>query len=220
MRGSLVLCTLATLVACQFQPRGAEIDAAGGDDDGDASIETDAADPTGDASTIDGAAIDSITVSIDARVIDAATAIDAAMCPTACTSCRVDGTCVIDCGTAQCTSGVTCPPGRPCVVNCVGPGACSGGTINCLAATSCDITCNGPNACNAVDCAGATCEVDCIGPNACAGGGVDCTAGACEIFCNGSSACSDHVCCTGTECDSNECQSTNGGCCDCDGCGL
>jgi hypothetical protein len=208
----LVGCVLA-LAACQFQPQGAEIDASGTNDDDAAATATDAPDPTGDASTVDAAA------TIDARAIDAAATIDATACPPACTSCRNDGTCVIDCGPAQCMSGVTCPAGRPCEVNCVGNGACETGVVNCLLATSCDITCQGTDACDAgVNCAGTTCDVTCVGIGACEDGGVDCTAVACEIFCNGTDACDSHVCCTGADCDSNQCQSTNGGCCDCEGC--
>jgi len=131
----------------------------------------------------------------------------------------VDTTCVINCGAGQCNSGVTCPAGRPCQVNCIGTGACETGVVNCLAATSCDITCDGTDACDAgINCAGTTCGVQCLGNAACEDGGVDCTAASCEILCDGNNTCRNHVCCTGTDCDSNQCQSTNGGCCDCQGC--
>jgi len=41
------------------------------------------------------------------------------VCPAACTSCA-GGVCRIDCGPGGCSSGVTCPPGMPCEVNCIG----------------------------------------------------------------------------------------------------
>src|SRR5688572_5500987 len=62
-----------------------------------------------------------------------------APCPTACSFCHADGTCQIDCGTGECGDGVVCPPGLPCIVNCIGSAACETGLIDCTEALTCDI---------------------------------------------------------------------------------
>jgi hypothetical protein len=223
VRGAIRACAiaLAAVAACQFQPRGAEIDASGNGDD--AATDPDATNnPDPDASEIDASPM------IDARMIDArmidARMIDGASCPWVCNGgCLQDGTCVITCGAGQCNGGVTCPSGRPCDVTCSGTGACEFGVVDCTQASSCNITCSGTDACDAgVNCAGTSCAVNCSGNAACEDGGVDCTALACSIICSGQNACDAHVCCNGLDCvnagGSLGCQSNNGGCCSCGGC--
>lgn len=206
---ALVALVLAGLTACQFRPHG----------DGSTVSDAPAVDSTPDDAVTDSAAIDSAldAVALDAAIIDAI-AIDTPNCPAVCTSCHADGTCQIDCGAGACGTGVTCPPGRPCVVNCVGDQACETGVVNCTLATSCQIMCVGTDACDAgVNCAGSSCSVTCQGTAACQDGGVDCTANVCSVSCSGTDACQSHVCCDGLSCGAS-CASSSGGCCSCNGC--
>ena len=143
---------------------------------------------------------------------------DAAECPPPCTSCHEDGTCQIDCGAGECGSGVTCPPGRACRVDCVGAQACETGLVDCTQATSCEINCLGEDACdNGVRCGGSTCSVTCEGDAACEDLGVECNATTCTIVCDGPKACAKQVCCNGADC-GDACTDGNGGCCSCSGC--
>ena len=127
-------------------------------------------------------------------------------CPSPCTNCEADGTCVIHCGEEECVAGVTCPPGRPCHVTCEGDTACEEVLVDCSAATACEIECLGRDACQSgVRCGGTACIIECNGTDACADGAIRCDAEDCDISCDGSGACGN-VCChdqsCGLECDS------------------
>jgi hypothetical protein len=214
VKGARIACALALVAACQFQPRGADVDASALVD-GEVAVDPDAMNaPDPDATDIDAAP------TIDARMIDARM-IDADACPTACSMCLADGTCVITCGTVACANGVTCPAGRPCQVDCVGTSACDG-TVDCSQATRCDVTCSGTSACNSgVVCGGTRCNVTCSGTAACEDRGVECTADVCDITCSGIGSCADGVCCDDSTCSNAGgagCHSSNGGCCQCGGC--
>ena len=177
--------------------------ACGGGADG----ETDGAMPDAAAGPVGDAAQDLP----DGSLADAS----ASSCPEACTRCRGDGTCVIDCGSGECDADVVCPPDRACEVNCVGAQACESGHVDCSAATSCNITCMGEDACdNGVECAGASCTVLCDGIAACEDVLVTCDATACDVTCTGQDACAAGVCCDGASCGA-DCTSSGGGNCVC-----
>jgi len=160
----------------------------------------------------------------DARATDAPANGDApsggdaqGTCPGECTSC-LDGVCQIDCGAGECTDGVTCPPGLPCRVNCVGSQACEKGVVDCSEAAQCDIVCDGTDACDyGVICGGTQCSVRCTGSAACEDKGVLCNAASCSIVCDGDRTCYHQVCCNGGDC-GEACAPLNGGCCACGGC--
>ncbi|MBS2015138.1 MAG: hypothetical protein JST00_19765 [Deltaproteobacteria bacterium] len=113
------------------------------------------------------------------------------------------GTCKIDCSGSNACNGatVTCPPGIPCGVTCVGSGVCSQG-VDCMGSTACSVVCNGSNACaNApVACSGSQCSVACNGSSSCSQG-IVCDAGRCDLSCRGSSSCANApVTCTSNVC--------------------
>ena len=154
------------------------------------------------------AVVDTNLVTIDDAMID----VPLLPCPGACTSCKLDGTCVIDCS-GGCTNGVTCPAGRPCEVICIGSTACELGRVDCSAASSCLLTCRGTDACDrGVICGGTTCTVICDGSAACEDAPIVCNAAICAITCSGSTACNTGVCCNGAGCGAS-CSAVNGGNC-------
>jgi len=115
---------------------------------------------------------------------------DAFVCPGVCSSCTVDGTCIIACdATGSCASGVVCPAGIPCKVECNGASSCAG-AIDCSAATSCRVECTNQDACaGAIACGSGVCRVECGGSGSCSGG-IDCVdACQCDTFCTGSGSC-------------------------------
>ncbi|MBI5479529.1 MAG: hypothetical protein HY906_11765 [Deltaproteobacteria bacterium] len=222
----LVVAGLA-VSSCRFDLAGLEplpADAAGHGDAaapadapaGDAPVPADA--PAGDGPAPADAPAEDAPAQADRLDAAGSDAGDASSCASPCTSCQGDGTCQIDCGAGECGSGVTCPAGRPCIVNCLGAQACETGLVDCSLATRCEINCVGTDACdNGVLCGGSECRVTCTGQAACEDQGVDCQAAACTIACNGPSACRDHVCCNGGDC-AGACTSSSGGCCSCSGC--
>jgi hypothetical protein len=95
------------------------------------------------------------------------------------------GWCVISCdGGAECKNvPVTCPPGVPCDVQCIGRDACKQG-VDCGDASACNVVCDGISSCanSKVKCRGEACKVTCSQKDACING-VECDAGTCAIRC-------------------------------------
>lgn len=128
-------------------------------------------------------------------------------CEPACTgpgrSCDGD-TCVVRCsdGGAPCT-GVVCPPGVPCRVECSVDSACSG--VSCGEATRCELRCTATDACkNGLDCASAqSCTVVCTpGSPGCATD-IRCprpVGSKCQLTCGQSGCGGNVVCCSQNEC--------------------
>lgn len=98
-------------------------------------------------------------------------------------------------------TGVTCPAGMPCSVQCNQNDACKNGGVDCGGATTCEVSCFGTATCQSggVDCGLATlCTVRCIGSASCQNGtsgdrSVECRSSTCEVTCNGSSACQNGI---------------------------
>ena len=68
-------------------------------------------------------------------------------CPGQCESCA-NGICVILCDEqGECNTGVQCPGGYACEVQCTGVDACRGTTIQCPAGHECNVACDAEHAC-------------------------------------------------------------------------
>ncbi len=124
-------------------------------------------------------------------------------CKAACTNGTCDGGwCVIGCdGGAECTNGVTCPPGVPCDVRCTGADACKSG-VDCADATACNVLCAGEASCSndTIRCKGSACQVTCSAKNACITG-IACDAGTCVLRCLGDGSCKNQtVACNADRC--------------------
>lgn len=117
-------------------------------------------------------------------------------CDPACSECKQDGTCVIDCdGLGTCDGAVACPAGVPCEVRCTGNGSCAGG-VDCQDASACTVLCEGTISCDSpLVCGAGPCTVECTGTGSC-GGSIDCeNACACDTSCGGIGACAGGVTC-------------------------
>jgi hypothetical protein len=129
----------------------------------------------------------------DAGIIDGPHA-DAAVCPSACTSCDLaQKSCTIDCAlNGGCKQQVVCPTGYSCQVLCSRDGACSSG-VSCLGSTSCSITCSGGQSCRGLSCGLGPCNVACTGNASC--GEVNCGSScACDVACSGIALCRNLTC--------------------------
>jgi hypothetical protein len=119
---------------------------------------------------------------------------DAAVCPSACTSCNLDQkSCTIDCAlNGGCKQAVTCPLGFSCNVLCSRDGACSSG-VSCTGSTACTISCSGTQSCRGLSCGLGPCNVSCTGSGSC--GEVSCGMScACDVTCNGIALCRNLTC--------------------------
>jgi hypothetical protein len=147
---------------------------------------------------------------LDGGVLDArkdAPPPDAALCPSQCTSCGPNKTCVIDCAAgANCGPQVVCPAGFNCDIRCNTDASCRQG-VNCTSAASCTLQCTGRSSCRGVQCGPGACDVSCSGYNTCES--VLCgTSCACDVKCGLASSCLT-VQCTRAECDTGRgCSST------------
>lgn len=140
---------------------------------------------------------------------------DGFVCPTAiCNGGCAGGVCLIN----NPSNNVTCPPGMPCRVRCIGTEVCVD-QIDCGSSTTCEVECTGTQACNGLrlECSSATtCALTCGNPSGCNsidlrpnGGTALCVA------CVSGSACNSVQCnvspaslkCTAT-CDVNNCGNT------------
>lgn len=145
-------------------------------------------------------------------------AIDAAVCPSQCTSCNLEKKeCIIDCqanpavcGNASTNTPVKCPTGFACVIKCNSPSSCRSG-VDCTTATRCGIECTGFGSCRGVQCGPGPCDVNCTGSQSC--GGIACnTSCACDVECGINANCLN-VTCTKAQCDTGlGCSSQIPGC--------
>jgi len=198
---------LALCAACNFDPSalggGGSNDGIGGDH-GDASAAT-----GGDAmSMLDGAPL-----------LDAEPA--CAGCPGTCDG----GVCHIYCGGTGSEllpeeggggpppcDAVTCPPGIPCYVHCIGTDACQQ-QIDCTQSSSCRIDCLNDRSCaSQLTCGPGLCEVHCDGKDSC-GGGLNCQSSCfCDETCGGESSCGQQATCP-AGCDADpDCKTSGAGC--------
>jgi hypothetical protein len=123
-------------------------------------------------------------------------------CKAACTGGTCDGGwCVIACDGGSCPNTVTCPPGIPCDVQCVGKDACKSG-VDCAEATACNVLCSGAAACSnqKVRCKGSACQVTCTGKDACTTS-IVCDAGTCALRCLDDATCKNGA----VTCNSDRC---------------
>lgn len=120
-------------------------------------------------------------------------------CPVGCSSCA-GGVCLIECDGNKCTSGVSCPPGMPCLVRCNKKDSCAG-----------DIVCAG----------GQKCTVECYGASpACNGLNIKADNSRLCLVCSGDGACNSITCTeppgAGNDCKkvcgASSCNSTCGNC--------
>ena len=139
-------------------------------------------------------------VGSDATASDVALVEAGQRCESACAGigdCRL-GICVIDCsGFNSCSTGMTCPAGVPCRVDCT-DGGCEG-PIDCGQASSCEINCGSSGCSDTLKCGGSECHVICGGTSSCAAE-IDCTAQRCSIECSGTSSCDGKITCSGADC--------------------
>lgn len=182
----LVVAFGIALAACGISVVGASAD--GGGTSRDASKE--ATSGGGDDSQgVDGAIEGGAPVGTDAG------------CPAVCTGGCKGGTCSILCANGTHCPKVTCPPGMPCEVTCIGYDSCTKG-VDCTQATSCNITCDttanpqDPGACHDVDCSGTACTLTCAGEKACQQR-LSCDAGSCNVTCGTKEACCTAPICNG-----------------------
>jgi hypothetical protein len=133
---------------------------------------------------------------IDAPDIDAGKP-DALVCPSQCTSCRIDRMeCRVDCAIspATCNAPIACPAGWNCTVACSTPNSCKLG-VACADAKRCNVTCSGADACTAVTCGDGPCDVQCTGARSC--NTMTCgTSCACDVRCGIGSNCRRNLTCT------------------------
>ena len=137
--------------------------------------------------------------SIDAPKRDAS--IDAATCPSQCTSCDLTKKeCIVDCqqNSMLCAGQMTCPTGYSCIFKCNSPSSCRNG-VNCQMATGCKLECTGSFSCRNVACGAGPCDITCSGNNSCSG--ISCGAScACDVKCADNASCFN-VICTKPQCD-------------------
>ena len=158
-----------------------------------------------------------VSTSIDAGINpDGKPLPDALVCPTQCTSCKLETMeCKIDCAIspASCVNLVVCPEGWNCDINCTTQNSCRNG-INCVGGASCDILCQGNSSCRNISCGVGRCNTICSGSNSCRNiqCGQSCS---CDVDCQLGSLC-DTVVCAHAACDdspfSNGCNSLAPGC--------
>jgi hypothetical protein len=125
---------------------------------------------------------------------------DGAVCPSQCTSCRMDTKeCKVDCAIspATCNSPIVCPPGFTCDIRCTTPNSCRNG-IDCTMGDGCEIDCSGQSACRGVKCGPGPCATECTGLQACRE--IDCgDSCACDVNCNNEALC-EQISCTSEVC--------------------
>src|SRR5262245_16815359 len=165
----------------------------------------------------------SADVESEATVSDAPIAEAGQSCASACAGigdCRL-GICVIDCsGFNACSTGMTCPAGVPCRIDC-SDGGCQG-PIDCGQASSCEIDCGSNGCSDTLKCGGSECHIICGGTSSC-DAAIDCTAQRCDIECSGTSSCNGKISCSGDDC-TVDCGGTNacdgGACCSATTCNV
>jgi hypothetical protein len=120
---------------------------------------------------------------------------DALVCPSQCTSCRVDRLeCRVDCSVspATCNIKITCPEGWNCTVLCSGQNSCRSG-IDCTAGKSCNIECSGTQSCRDIECGAGPCTTACTGSQSCRN--VDCNDSCkCDVTCANAASCEGLTC--------------------------
>jgi hypothetical protein len=145
---------------------------------------------------------------MDAGRVDGGGGVDAAICPSQCTSCKLaTKECRVDCAVspATCNNPIVCPAGFKCEILCTVNNSCRNG-INCMDAESCDIECKGQAACRNITCGEGPCDVNCSGLQSCrnVACGDSC---ACDVNCD-----SDLALCEGVVCGDFQCRTFSGGC--------